>query len=308
MDNIVDVIMPRDASLEPLDANVAVSPTSASARRSTSCAAGSTGSRPTGRRPSSGRCRRTSTSRCSTARAPAPIDSTGYDGFYAPYASRVRRFDALLRRVHRRPEGARSLRPEHHRPHLRPRRLARRGGPLGSRLHDLPRSAAGAAHRARAAGPARALRLGARRAGLHDRHHADALRAARPRRAAAVADLRPAAGLAGAARRPPAAAALRARRLELRHASTAGSTTAGAASTSPTAWRCATTTISSTARPAGIGGERHAAGARRRPAGHSRRHRRRLPRPTSSRRRRAALQSRLLAELKLCPTHNRQTL
>ena len=136
------------------------------------------------RRPSPGRCRRTSTSRCSTARAPTASTARGYDGFHAPYASRVRRFDALLRRLHRRPEGARSLRRQRHRAHLRSRRLARRGRPLGPRLHDLPRGAAGAAHRARAAGAAPALRGGARRAGVHDRHHADAVRAARPRRAA----------------------------------------------------------------------------------------------------------------------------
>ena len=63
------------------------------------------------------------------------LDAAGYDGFHAPYAVARPPLRRLLRRVHRRPEGARSLRRQHHRAHLRPRRLARRGGPLRSRLH-----------------------------------------------------------------------------------------------------------------------------------------------------------------------------
>ena len=95
MDNIVEVIMPRDASLEPLDEADAASPTFASARRWRNCAA----------------------ARPDHADGPPTfvwslpqdihvavlnregtdgLDTTGYDGFHAPYAARVRRFDGCF--------------------------------------------------------------------------------------------------------------------------------------------------------------------------------------------------------------------
>ena len=139
--------MPRDASLTGSTPTAAWA-NSACARRSTTCAAAS---RRIARR-------KTPTFVWSlpqdmhvaalTREGNAAIDDGNYDGFFAPYASRVRKLRHLLRRLHRRAEGPPPLRRERDRAHLRPRRLARRGRPLGPRLHALPRSGAGAAHRA----------------------------------------------------------------------------------------------------------------------------------------------------------------
>ena len=147
MDNILDVILPPSARREPLDADVQVADfrlcrTLGEIR---------------------GRLDRLKASgqptfvyslpqdvhvSAITREGAAPIDSASYGTFYR--ALRVTRPTArcVLRRVHRRSEVTRSVRTEPRRRDGRPRRLARRTGSDGTRVHHLPGDSSGAAHRA----------------------------------------------------------------------------------------------------------------------------------------------------------------
>ena len=114
-----------------------------------------------------------------TREGAAPVDGASYGDVLC--ALRVPRPPAgrVLRRVHRRSEVTRAVRSEPHRRDRRSRRLARRAGADGARVHDLSGDPAGAADRASAVGVGGRPRrhVGA---GLYDRSHAHAVRAARP--------------------------------------------------------------------------------------------------------------------------------
>ena len=76
--------------------------------------------------------------RSSLARARTPVDGASYGTFYAPYASRVRRLDACFGEFIDDLKARGLFEQQRHRRDRRSRRLARRAGTDGARVHDLP--------------------------------------------------------------------------------------------------------------------------------------------------------------------------